>query len=455
MKVIHVFFVLLALIAMAALANLYYDNHELLNRQLLMPGDYKAKVWWVILSVFALGFLLNLLWTAVIELYRAVKGLNASAATRLGRRIGERLREAKDLLAHGLPREAAPMLKSILVQRPDHGEARLLLADCQLRNGEGEASLAGLQSLCTDLPDYVEARYLLADAMTAQRDREGAATVLRQIAADQPKQALRALRRLRAWHLEGARWSEALEAHRKLMAQFSAELGPGERAQGAALLYQTGVQKVEEDQFKDAAQIFQQVLKEAPEFVPAYLGLGRAMALQDQDSQAVEIWLEGFRATGEGVFLQEIEDYFIQLGKPEEGLAVLERVAATSQHAPTAKFFLGKMLYRLEILDRALDLFQEVRAQVVYSPILFFFMAKIHSRRGRSEAALNEYRQLLRNLGVLKLRFECSVCTHKTPDYQDRCESCGSWNSSHFLFKESDLPEAPLRPESGGWMSMA
>ncbi|MDE3033741.1 MAG: hypothetical protein KGI56_08770, partial [Acidobacteriota bacterium] len=78
------------------------------------------------------------------------------------------------------------------------------------------------------------------------------------------------------------------------------------------------------------------------------------MILQDQEAQGLEIWLEGFRKTGEGTFLQEIEDYFIQLGRPEDGLALLRKVAATSKHATTAKFFLGKMLYRLEILDEAL-----------------------------------------------------------------------------------------------------
>ena len=178
------------------------------------------------------------------------------------------------------------------------------------------------------------------------------------------------------------------------------------------------------------------------------------MILQDQEAQGLEILLEGFRKTGEGTFLQELEDYFIQLGRPEDGLALMRRVAATSRHSTTAKFFLGKMLYRLEILDEALDLFQEVRSQVVYSPILFFFMAKIHSRRARLDAALNEYRQLLRNLGILKLRYECAVCGHRTQDFSDRCDSCGSWNSSHFMFKESDLPEGPIRGESGSWMAM-
>lgn len=288
----------------------------------------------------------------------------------------------------------------------------------------------------------------------AARNPQGATTLLKQLAGDHPKSALRALRRLRALHAEAGRWEEALDAHKRLVSRFPGELNLAEKAQGVALSFQVGLTKVDADLFKEASLVFQQVLKEDPSFVPAYLALGRCMILQDQEAQGLEIWLEGFRATGEGALLQEIEDYFIQFGRPEEGLAVLQRVAATSEHQTSAKFFLGKMYYRLEILDQALVLFQEVRAQVVYSPILYFFMAKIHGRRGRTEQALNEYRQLLRNLGVLKLRYECSVCGRRTPDFMDRCETCGSWNSSHFLFKENELAEVHLRPESGSWLAL-
>ena len=356
-----------------------------------------------------------------------------------------------DLMAHGLPKEAEKVLKGILEQRADHPEGMTLLGDCLLRQGDPQAAALQLAHACETHPDHAEPRYLLAEARQALRDPDGAAAVLRKLASDQPKQALRALRRLRALHLEAQRWDEALETHKRLATQFGPELSQAERAQAVALQYQVGIQKVEADQYKEAAQTFQALLKEDPSFVPAYLSLGRCMILQDQEAQGLEIWLEGFRATSEGALLQEIEDYYIQLGLPEDGLAVLRRVAATSEHETLAKFFLGKMLYRLEILDEALDIFQEVKSQVVYSPMLFFFMAKIHARRGRVEAALNEYRQLLRNLGTLKLRFECAVCAHKTTDYEDRCGSCGSWNASHFSFKESDLPD-PVRPESGSWM---
>jgi len=453
MRLVNVFFIVLLLLVLMVLGNLYLTNHDLLVREVVVFGE-SIKLQSVILITFLLGFLLNVLYTGIMEVIRLVRGLNDSADTRLVKRISERMQDARDLVAHGIPREAKGILEGILEQRKEHIPARLLMGDILLKTGSADEAVKLFQALCEQEPDQIEARYQLAEALMAIRNPEASATVLKKLAADQPKKALRAWRRLRALHMEAQRWEEASEAHKKLVANFPGELTQGEKAQGAALAYQMGMAKVEADQFKDAAQIFQQVIKDEPDFVPAYLSLGRCMILQDQEAQGLEILIEGFRKTGEGTFLQEMEDYFIQLGRPEDGLALMRRVAATSKHATTAKFFLGKMLYRLEILDEALDLFQEVRSQVVYSPILFFFMAKIHSRRARLDAALNEYRQLLRNLGILKLRYECAVCGHRTQDYTDRCESCGSWNSSHFMFKESDLPEGPIRNESGSWMAM-
>ena len=453
MRLVNVFFFVLLAFVLFVLGNLYLTNHDLLIREVVIFGE-SIKIQSVILLAFLLGFLLNVLYTGIMELVRLVRGLNDSADTRLVKRISERMQDARDMVAHGLPREAKEILESVLEQRKTHIPARILLGDILMKTGGPEEAVKVFESICHDDPDQVEARYQLAEALLGVRNPEASAAVLKKLAADHPKKALRAFRRLRALHMEAQRWEEAVAAHKKLLTNFAGELTQGERAQGTALTYQVGLAKVDADQFKDAAQIFQQVIKDEPDFVPAYLSLGRCTILQDQEAQGLEIWIEGFRKTGEGTFLQELEDYFIQLGRPEDGLALMRRVAATSKHATTAKFFLGKMLYRLEILDEALDLFQEVRSQVVYSPILFFFMAKIHSRRARLDAALNEYRQLLRNLGVLKMRFECAVCTHRTQDYSDRCDSCGSWNSSHFLFKESDLPEGPVRNESGSWMAM-
>jgi len=454
MRFINVIFIAIIAFALVSVGYVYVENHVVLSQEIVLIQDHRVRVTSLLIGVFLLGFILNLLYTGFMEIRRMVKNLNASAATRAGKRISAQLQDAREQIAHGLLTQARQSLEALLRERSNHLAASLLLGEVLLKTGEPDQAVKHLETLVTSEPELVEPQYLLADAYIASRNSSSAITLLKRLAGDHPKEALRALRRLRALYVESSHWEEALEIHKRLIGRFLSDLNQAERAQGVALTFQTGLLKVEADQFKEAAQTFQQVLKEDSSFVPAYLGLGRCMILQDQEAQGIEIWLEGFRTSGEGAMLQEIEDYFIQCGRPEEGLSVLQRVAATSEHQTTAKFFLGKMYYRLEILDEALELFKDVRAQVVYSPILFFFMAKIHARRGRMEQALNEYRQLLRNLGILKLRYECNVCSHRTTDYQDRCESCGSWNSVHFLFKENELSEVHLRPESGSWLSI-
>lgn len=454
MRLVNILFVLLIGAFMLWLGTVYMDNLSIFSTKVHLYKDVQISVLLLVVLVFFAGLVLNVLYSAYMEIRRMVKNFNASAATRAGRRLSSLLQEAENAQAHGLLNQAREVLQAILRERPDHVQAGLLMSDVLLKQGDLEAATKHLEELCLAHPDLVEPRYQLAEVLTQSRKPEGAVNLLKQLAGDHPKEALRALRRLRVLHVEAGRWEEALDVHKRLASRFQGELNQAERAQGVALAFQVGLVKVEADLFKEASLIFQQVLKEDASFVPAYLALGRCMILQDQEAQGLEIWLEGFRATGEGSLLQEIEDYFIQCGRPEGGLEVLQKVAATSAHQTTAKFFLGKMYYRLEILDEALELFQEVRAQVVYSPILYFFMAKIHGRRGRTEQALNEYRQLLRNLGVLKLRYECSVCGKRTTDYLDRCEACGSWNSVHFLFRENELPELHLRAESGSWLAM-
>lgn len=453
MRFINVVFIALIVLALVSVGYIYEQNHAVMSMPVVLSDHSRIRVSMLLVGVFLAGFVLNLLYTGVMELTRLVKGLQATAANQAGKKLVHRLRDARELSAHGLLAEARQSLEGLVAERSDDPRPGLLLGEVLLKLGESERAMKHYEGMVLAFPDLVEARYQLAEALVLTRNPDGAVAVLRNVAGDHPKQALRALRRLRALHTEAGRWEDALETHKRLLSRFGSELNAAERAQGVALAYQVGLLRVEVDQFKEAAQIFQQSLKEDPNFVPAYLSLGRCMILQDQEAQGLEIWLEGFRTTGEGALLQEVEDFFIQSGRPEDGLGVLRRVSATSEHGTTARFFLGKMLYRLEILDEALEHFQEVRAQVVYSPILFFFMAKIHARRGRLEQALTEYRQLLRNIGILKLRYECSACGHRSPDYTDRCEGCGSWNSLHFLFRETGLPtDQPQRPETGQWM---
>lgn len=131
-----------------------------------------------------------------------------------------------------------------------------------IKLGDFEGAVRFLEPWCLAHPQNVEFRYLLADALAGARNPEGAAAVLKGLAGDHPKHALRALRRLRSLHVDAGRWEDALDVQKRIATRFAAAMNQAERAQGAAFLYQVGMAKVEADQFKEAATVFQQVLKD-------------------------------------------------------------------------------------------------------------------------------------------------------------------------------------------------
>lgn len=451
MRLINVIFLALVAFVITSVGYLYINNHWIMSQEISLWGHTTIKISTLLIGTFLLGFILNLLYTGVMELRRLMRGVSISAANLAGKCISSLLVEAKELLAHSMYDKALKVLETLLNECSDHEEANFLMGDTLLKLNEYDKAIHHLENAYSKWSHNTELKYLLVDALLAANNHDRAVVVLQTISCDYPTCALKALRKLRDIYSSNDQWEDAWDIQKRIVSRFSDSIPQSEINYTIGFLYQVGLDKVESDYFKEAAQIFQQILKDDKTFVPAYLSLGRCMILQDQENQGIEIWLEGFRTTGEGALLQEIEDYFIQSGKPDEGLSLLRKISAISEHVVTAKFFLGKMLYRLEILDEACALFEDVRLQAMDSPILNFFIAKIHARRGRLEKALSEYRQLLRNTGVLRLRFECSICGNKTSDYNDRCDACNNWNSIRFLFKESEVCDQSIKSDSNLW----
>ena len=132
MRLVNVIFFIAIAILLVMAAHVYTTNHDVLVQDMVIRGE-GVKVQTVILISFLIGFILNFIWALIMEIRQAIKGLNASAATRLGRRISEQIQDARDLMAHGLPHQAEEILRGILEQREDHAEALVLLGDCLMR----------------------------------------------------------------------------------------------------------------------------------------------------------------------------------------------------------------------------------------------------------------------------------------------------------------------------------
>jgi lipopolysaccharide biosynthesis regulator YciM len=90
---------------------------------------------------------------------------------------------------------------------------------------------------------------------------------------------------------------------------------------------------------------------------------------------------------------------------------------------------LGRVYFELEMLDEAAEHFERLEARAPDLPAIHAFLGAIFERRGQAREAFAEYRRGLQALLRFGLPYQCAACRQSTPGWQDRCPSCGRWNT--------------------------
>jgi predicted Zn-dependent protease len=184
--------------------------------------------------------------------------------------------------------------------------------------------------------------------------------------------------------------------------------------------------------------------------------LGEIAAALDSDPHAaVQVWREGFAATLQPVFLQKIEDLLIAGGDPEAALEVFRAAAAEFPDQLLVRFFLAKLLFRLELRSEAEREFKQLAQLHPESPTLSYYLGRLAERRGDTREAANEYRRVIRAARALDIHYRCAHCHEKQDEWADRCARCSSWNALAVEWRdpsvEKSLPvERPRYLAAGG-----
>ncbi len=98
------------------------------------------------------------------------------------------------------------------------------------------------------------------------------------------------------------------------------------------------------------------------------------------------------------------------------------------------RFFLGRLYYRLEMLDEALRVLAPLTERVDRSPTLCYLLARIHQRRGEMGQAVDRYQECVQQAGLGAADFLCADCGARSGEWLDRCEECGAWGSIDLRF---------------------
>ncbi len=435
-------------------------NQALLTQPFRLTPEASVPVYVALLAVFLAGFLPSVTVLLVRSLKRDLNERRRRRKSREAESFDQRLRRAFDLHADGQWAKAAAELEVVLTDRPEEFAALLYYGEALRHQGKAGEAVDVHRRAAVLYPRSIAVLYQLVEDYEAGDEAQVAHEIRNRILRDFPGQGVAVMRRRRDGALAERDWEQALRWHEKVEGVLKEAGDAASREREAkvslGLTYQRAVTLLEKDRAGEAAQIFRKLLEEEPRFVPAGIMLGEAELLQDNEDLALDEWKRGFMSTGSPVFLQRIEDHFIEAAQPARAIETLRTLIARAETDLLLRFFLGRLYYRLEMHDEALKVLDSIGEPMDSSPTYHYFLGRIHQRGGDSRRALASFLACLLRLGVPNAAFVCRTCAAKFDEWQDRCAVCGSWNSVDFDVEEEQLSAADLgfaeRPVWGGYL---
>ncbi|MGC4099183.1 MAG: tetratricopeptide repeat protein [Nitrospira sp.] len=241
---------------------------------------------------------------------------------------------------------------------------------------------------------------------------------------------LTALIRKRNLNVRMERWSEALEIqHRMLKANLPAPEKQAEAALLVGCMYEVGRQLLERGHPDKARRYFRGAIKKDRSFLPAYIGMGEILLHEGKTKDAVEILKKVYSRTRSVIILHRLEELFLDQGEPSEIIRVYQEALQQDPQNPVLQFYLGKLYYRLEMVDEAFDLLSTIEGPQDHLLDYHKIMANLFLRKQHFEEAIVELKKALSFKKRVVVPYICTQCQQESVEWSGRCRRCAKWNT--------------------------
>ncbi|HXV76106.1 MAG TPA: tetratricopeptide repeat protein [Candidatus Polarisedimenticolaceae bacterium] len=445
--------ILLLLVVLWGIAAMWTANRDVLAHTVYLWGETTTTVGWLLIAFLALGVLGTILLGGVRELSLMIE------RSRL-RKVGRKYEEIEDEYSRGLvadlegrEEEALAHFRKTLEWDSKHFNTLIKIGEV-LRSQERVAEAIEYHRKAHHLKeDSPRPLYALVEDYEARGDMDQARAVLGQIIAID-KNSVAAWRKLRSIHVKERHWEPALEAHDRVVRLHAPNdpQAPADRRTGRGIRYEIASERLARGKVREAIGLLRRLIKDDPTFIPAHVKLGHALQKQGHETEATEAWFSGFEATGSPIFLTVLEEHFLKREEPFAAIEALKRCIGASRKDTLARFYLGKLYFRLEMLDDAFTVLSALRGRASYAPTLHYLLGRINERRNHHSAANEEYRHVIKEMDLVQLEYLCQACDATLIEWSDRCPRCGEWQSVEVNFREEisldelGLSAAPIYP---------
>jgi lipopolysaccharide biosynthesis regulator YciM len=241
---------------------------------------------------------------------------------------------------------------------------------------------------------------------------------------------LTALLRRRDLYMRLEKWQDALEVQERIVKEpLSMEDRPLEAGLLVGIRYEVGRQFLERGQFDKARRFFRGAMKRDKTFLPAYIGLGEVLIREGKVKNAAEILEKVYRRTRSVIILHRLEELYLEMGEPGEAIRVYQEAIQADPHNAVLKFYLGKLYYRLEMVDEAFDILAVLEGPQDQLSDYHKILANLYLRKQQMELAIEELKKALGFKERVVVPYACTECRYESVDWAGRCLSCGRWNT--------------------------
>ena len=438
MKIRTFFYILLGFFGLGIVGYGFYQNHQLLNSPFQLTQRHTVPLFTIVVAAFIIGFFLAL----IVGIVREGKYIFDRWRRRRDEKrmiaVEERYYEGVQAVVEGREEDALRNFLKILEQEPNHFNALLKAGEVLVSMGKYAEGIGYHQRALQVRPQDTRPLYSLATDYAAQGDPDKAKAILQKIVEIRPRAAVSASRRLRELYMREGDWAKALDVHTRIerLNEKRRTPDPREPRIGIGIRYQLGMKHLEDEKTKVALHQFQKILKEDPRFIPAYIRVGEILREMGDDQEAAAIWNRGFDQTGSPIFLTILEEHYLDREQPIEAIEALKACVARAKHDILPRFFLGKLFFRLEMLDESIASLKTLEGRAAYAPTLHYLIGRINERRANFRGAAEEFRKVIKHLELVRLQYRCHNCQNRLSEWSDRCPKCEDWNSVEIDFRE-------------------
>lgn len=332
------------------------------------------------------------------------------------------------ILAHNedAAREA---LEEILAEEPDHIDALLRMGDVYVSEEEFLKATSYYQKAKAIKPENLETLFAIENVMEKSGRWSEALKYIEDI-LEIDDDNLSAMYRKRVLLERQGRWDELVYLQKAILKQQHTE--KDKKRESIALVgyeYEYGRDSLENNQLEKARKAFKTLQRLDRNFVPATLGLAEVMLREGESEEAVNLLEKSYDSTSSKIILARLEDLLINLGEPGRLISIYKGSLSKNPNDLITRFFLGKLYYRLEMIDDAFETLSGMDTFGLAYPELHHLMGNIYLRRNQTDLAVKEYRKVVDIKKTLRLPYCCRHCGNSSDEWAGRCSSCGWWDT--------------------------